>query len=427
MIRTTFWQLKRYLPILAGLLLAISAMAQETLNIEVSGVGSSATPVMVADFTGEGAAGVTEMVRADLARTGAFILTGKGVSLAESTSYDGAKQRSAGAYAVAVGSVNGLSGGQVEVRYRLYDLRKSQQVSYLSLVSPAGKVRYTAHRIADDIYQKLTGIRGIAGTRLAYVAKAGKEYRLEVSDADGGGRQVALRSKEPIISPSWSPDGSKVAYVSFEAKKPVVYIQDLRTGTRHVVANYKGNNSAPSWFPDGSRIAVALSRNGYTQVYTVSASGGNLKQITHSNSICTEPQVTPDGQWIYFTSDQSGGPQIYKISAAGGTPQRVTFSGSYNISPRVSPDGHHLAFISNRNGGFQLYLKDLGNGQEMRMSNTYHDESPSFSPNGQYIMYSTDSGRSGTLSVVSIDGSFRQKISMKATDVREPSWSPFSK
>lgn len=427
MIRITFRQLKQYLLIIAGLVFASSVMAQETLNIEVSGVGSSATPVMVAGFSGEDAVNVTRMIRADLARTGAFIVTGEVVSLPETTSYDGAKQQSAGAYAVAVGSVNSLSGGQVEVRYRLYDLRKSQQVSYLSLVSPAEKVRYTAHRIADDIYQKLTGIRGIAGTRLAYVAKAGKEYRLEVSDADGGGRQVALRSNEPIISPSWSPDGSKVAYVSFEAKKPVVYIQDLRTGARHVVANYKGNNSAPSWFPDGSRIAVALSKNGYTQVYTVSANGGNLKQVTHSNSICTEPQVTPDGQWIYFTSDQSGGPQIYKVSTAGGTPQRVTFSGSYNISPRVSPDGRHLAFISNRNGGFQLYLKNLGNGQEMRMSNTYRDESPSFSPNGQYIMYSTDSGRSGTLSVVSIDGSFRQKISMKATDVREPSWSPFSK
>ncbi len=427
MIRITIRQLKQYLLILAGLVVVGSAMAQETLNIEVSGVGSSATPVMVAGFTGENASNVTAMIRADLARTGTFILTGEGVTLSEATSYDGAKQQAAGAYAVAVGSVNSLSGGQVEIRYRLYDLRKSQQVSYLSLVSPAEKVRYTAHRIADDIYQKLTGIRGIAGTRLAYVAKAGKEYRLEVSDADGGGRQVALRSKEPIISPSWSPDGSKVAYVSFEAKKPVVYIQNLRTGERHVVANYKGNNSAPSWFPDGSRIAVALSRSGYTQVYTVSANGGDLKQVTHTNSICTEPQVTPDGQWIYFTSDQSGGPQIYKVSAAGGTPQRVTFTGSYNISPRVSPDGRHLAFISNRSGGFQLYIKDLGNGQEMRLSNTYRDESPSFSPNGQYIMYSTDSGRSGTLSVVSIDGSFRQKISMKATDVREPSWSPFSK
>ena len=427
MISTTIRQFRRFLIVAVGFFALACAQAQETLNIEVSGVGSSATPVMVAGFSGEDAVNVTGMIRADLARTGAFILTGQGVTMAEATSFDAAKQQSAGAYAVAVGSVKSMGNGQVEVRYRLYDLRKSQQVSFLSLISPVEKVRYTAHRIADDIYQKLTGIRGIAGTRLAYVAKAGKEYRLEISDADGGGRQVALRSKEPIISPAWSPDGSKVAYVSFEAKKPVVYIQDLRSGERHVVANYKGNNSAPSWFPDGSRIAVALSKNGYTQVYTVSAKGGDLKQLTNTQSICTEPQVTPDGQWIYFTSDQSGGPQIYKVSTAGGNVQRVTFAGSYNISPRVSPDGKYLAFISNRSGGFQLYMKDLTNGQEMRMSNTYRDESPSFSPNGQYIMYSTDSGRSGTLSVVSIDGSFRQKISMKATDVREPSWSPFSK
>ena len=409
------------------ILLAIggAAMAQETLNIEISGVGSSATPVMVAGFSGD-SSGISATVRADLARTGAFTLTGEGVTLSEATSYEGARQNAAGAYAVAVGTVSNV-GANIEVRYRLFDLRKGRQLSYLAIVSPGAKVRYTAHRIADDIYQKLTGGRGISGTRLAYVAKAGKEYRLEVADADGAGRQVALRSNEPIISPSWSPDGSKVAYVSFEAKKPVVYIQNLRTGERKVIANYKGNNSAPSWFPDGSRIAVALSRNGYTQIYTVNANGGDLKQLTNTRSICTEPQVSPDGRSIYFTSDQSGGPQIYKIGIGGGTPQRVTFAGSYNISPRISPDGHHLAFISNRGAGFQLHVKDLTNGQEMRLSNTAHDESPSFSPNGQYIMYSTDSGRSGTLSVVSIDGSFRQKISMKSTDVREPSWSPFSK
>ena len=419
-------RLKHYLFMLICLCLTMKAIAQETLNIEVSGVGSSATPIMAADFSGEDGLSVSATVRADLRRTGAFVLTGEGTVLPETIPYNNVKQSAGGAFAVAVGSVNRISAEQVEVRYRLFDLRKSQQVSYLSIISPIAKIRYAAHRIADDIYQKLTGIRGISGTRLAYVAKAGKEYRLEVSDADGGGRQVALRSKEPIISPSWSPDGSKVAYVSFEAKKPVVYVQNLKTGERKVVANYKGNNSAPAWFPDGSRIAVALSKNGYTQIYTVSANGGNLKQLTQSHCISTEPQVTPDGQWIYFPSDQSGGPQIDKINAAGGTPQRVTFSGSYNISPRISPNGQHLAFISNRGAGFQLYIKDLINGQEMKLSNTSHDESPSFSPNGRYIMYSTDSGRNGTLSVVSIDGAFRQKLSMKAADVREPSWSPFT-
>ncbi len=425
MILAIFRNLRRTLALFAVMLIGAAAMAQETLNIEISGVGSSATPVMVAGFSGD-SAGVASTIRADLARTGAFTLTGEGVTLSETTSYDGAKQNAAGAYAAAVGTVSHV-GGNIEVRYRLFDFRKGQQLSYLSIITPEAKVRYTAHRIADDIYQKLTGIRGISGTRLAYVAKASKEYRLEVADSDGAGRQVALRSNEPIISPAWSPDGSRVAYVSFEAKKPVVYIQNLRTGERKVIANYKGNNSAPSWFPDGSRIAVALSRNGYTQIYTVSANGGDLKQLTNTQSICTEPQVSPDGQSIYFTSDQSGGPQIYKVGIGGGTPQRVTFSGNYNISPRISPDGRHLAFISNRGAGFQLHIKDLTNGQEMRLSNTSHDESPSFSPNGQYIMYSTDSGRSGTLSVVSIDGSFRQKISMKSTDVREPSWSPFSK
>ncbi len=422
---TSFYRF--FLTLALSLFLSAQAFSQDRLNIAISGVGERQIPVTIAPFANENVAPqkVTDIIRADLARTGLFRLVATDAVLPESSSIDYPKWQATGADALVIGSVEKSADGRIDVRYRLFDLGKASQLSALSLVTPPDRTRLTAHKIADDIYEKLTGTKGIFSTRIAYVAKAGKEYRLEIADSDGENRQVALRSKEPIISPSWSPDGTRVAYVSFEAKKPVVYVQNLVTRQRVPVANYKGNNSAPAWSPDGTKLAVALSKNGYTQVYTINASGGGLKQLTQTRSINTEPQFSADGRWIYFTSDRSGGPQIYKIGVNGGEAQRVTFGSNYNISPRLSPDGQSLAYISRRNGGFQLYRMDLTNGQEQRLSDTTRDESPSFSPNGQFILYATDSGRRGSLSVVSVDGRVKQRLSMKTTDVREPSWGPF--
>jgi len=409
--------------------LAFSPASQAQLRLDISGVGASQIPVAIAAFPGEDAAPqrITSIVKDDLARSGVFKLVDNDDALSDSSivNYDLWKKR--GADALAIGSVQRLADGRFDVRYRLFDNIKSSQLSALSFGSQPQLIRQTAHKIADDIYQKLTGIPGIFSTRIAYVSRSGRDYRLEIADADGDGVQVALRSTEPIISPVWSPDGSKLAYVSFEAKKPVIFTQNLLTRERKLVANFKGSNSAPAWSPDGSHLAVALTRDGLTQIYIINADGSGLRRVTSSAGIDTEPRFAPDGNTIYFTSDRSGGPQIYKVSINGGEPQRVTFNGSYNISPRVSPDGSLLAFISRREGKFQLYTLDLNNGQEQRLSDTVKDESPSFAPNGKYIIYATESGRRAALAVVSTDGRIKQSLFIQTGDAREPAWGPFIK
>lgn len=404
-----------------------SAYAQ--LRIETTGVGATQIPIAIAAFADESLAPqqVSAIIKADLARSGYFKVIDTGSSISETTPVNYGDWKARGADALVVGSIQRLADGRIDVRYKLLDTIKSSQLSALAVAVQPQYARLPAHKIADDIYEKLVGARGAFATRIAYVTKAGKEYRLEVADADGEGTQVALRSNEPIISPAWSPDGTKVAYVSFENKKPVVYVQDLVTRQRTVVANYKGSNSAPSWSPDGTRLAIALARDGLTQVYITNADGTNLRRLTNTNGIDTEPQFSADGQSLYFTSDRSGGPQIYKMSVNGGEAQRVSFNGNYNISPRVSPDGKALAYISRREGRFQLYVLDLSNGQEQRLSETVKDESPSFSPNGKYIMYATESGRRGSLAVVSVDGRVKHRLTTQAGDIREPTWGPFMK
>ncbi len=261
---------------------------------------------------------------------------------------------------------------------------------------PAGDLRLAAHRVADAVYQSLTGERGVFATRIAFVVKNGSRFALHVTDADGEGGQVALASPQPIISPAWSPDGKDIAYVSFESRKAVVWVQNLASGKRRVLADYRGSNSAPAWAPDGSQLAVTLSLPGISQLYLIPRAGGTPRRLTNSGAIDTEAVFSPDGQSIYFVSDRGGSPQIYRMATAGGRADRVTFDGDYNISPAISADGKLLAYIARANGAFKLTTLDLGSGGAVQtLTDTTDDESPSFAPNGRLLAYSTRAARAG--------------------------------
>ncbi|MGG2043181.1 Tol-Pal system beta propeller repeat protein TolB [Burkholderia gladioli] len=420
--------------LVASCLIAAGSTANAQVNVLITGVGSTQFPIATANFVNEGGLpqSVTAVVRADLARTGKFSNVDAGSTpIPETAPVDYGAWKAKGANALVAGTVNRDASGQVKVDFMLFDTLKQQSLGGLSLTAggDAESMRKTGHKIADFIYQKLMGVRGVFSTRLSYVTRSGGKYRLLISDSDGENAVPALTSSEPIISPAWSPSGTKVAYVSFELRKPVVYIHDLPTGRRYVISNQKGNNSAPAWSPDGQTLAVALSLTGNTQIYSVSATGTGLRRLTQSSSIDTEPFYSPDGRWIYFTSDRGGAPQIYRMPAQGesaGSAQRVTFTGSYNTSPRVSPDGKLLAYISRTGGGFKLYVQDLQTGAANAVTNTTHDESPSFAANGQYILYATQANGRSVLAAVPSDGSSPPQIlPVQGGSFREPSWGPF--
>jgi TolB protein len=397
-------------------------------RVEVSGVGLTQLPIALPPFRGEDGAPqkISAIVRADLERSGQFrAVDASGQSLDETTRPDMALWRQRAADSLAGGSVTRQADGRWDVRFRLWDVVRDQDLGGQGYAVPQADLRLAAHKIADAIYEKLTSEKGVFSTRLAYVTK-GNRYTLWVADADGENAQAALSSPESIISPTWSPDGAQLAYVSFESRKPVVYVHEIATGRRRLLANFKGSNSAPAWSPDGRALAVTLSRDGGSQLYLIGAGGGEPRRLTQSSSIDTEPVFSPDGGTIYFVSDRGGAPQIYAMPASGGSARRVTFSGNYNVSPAISPDGRWLAYIS-RTGGFKLHVMELASGNVTAITDTADDESPSFAPNSRLIVYATREGGREALMTTTLDGKIKARLAGQGGDIREPSWGPYQR
>lgn len=410
----------------AGALWACPALAD--LRIEITGVGANQMPIAVKPFQGTSGApeDLAAVVCADLERSGAFrVIRMAGESADEDFNNPASLVEAGrlGANVHVVGVVRPV-GDRWDVRCYLFDTVSGSLTDSFGTVVDTARLRMAAHRAADMIYTRLTGEGAMFASQLAYVVKHDRRsFELVVSDSDGANPRTALASPEPIISPVWSPDARSLAYVSFENKKPIVCLQELATGERRAVAAFPGNNSAPAFSPDGRELAVALSRDGLTQIYLINRDGSRLRRFTRSYGIDTEPTFSADGRWIYFTSDRGGTPQIYRQPVAGGSVERVTFGSNYAISPSVSPDGTRLAYVSRIENRFRVAVMDLATGQDLLVTNTERDESPSFAPNGRFLVYATEENGRGVLGVCSADARLATRLSGEG-DIREPAWGP---
>ena len=337
-----------------------------------------------------------------------------------------------GAQYVLVGSMV-PNGGRLQVQFGLFNVATQQQVLTGSVGGGVDQLRDMAHHIADLSFEKLTGVKGAFSTRMLYVTAErfsvnNTRYTLQRSDYDGARAVTLLQSREPILSPSFAPDGRRIAYVSFEQKRPRIFVQHIDTGRREQISNFEGLNGAPAWSPDGNRLAFVLSRDGNPEIYVMDMGSRQMRRVTNQGSIDTEPFWGKDGQTLYFTSDRSGKPQIYKTNINSGSVERVTFVGNYNANPKLSADEKTLVMIHRQDGYtvFKVAALDLGGSSRLRiLSDTSLDESPTVAPNGTMVIYATRQQGRGVLVLASTNGRVRLPLPTAQGEVREPSWSPY--
>ncbi|OOG64119.1 Tol-Pal system beta propeller repeat protein TolB [Rhodanobacter sp. B04] len=434
--------MRKFSPSFAVILLALAAwfagpVAAQSLNVDIVGGVKTATPIVVVPFAQQGgtppSTDIADVMRNDFNRSGKFR------SLAKSDVVEFPAQGSDIKFAtwrllkqdyIVVGRIKDAGDGMLRVEYELWDVNKQQSLLAQAFTAPAGDLRGVAHQIADQIYEKITGVRGAFWTRMAYITAVGlgnnTTYSLIVADSDGFNPQVVARSKESLLSPAWSPDGRKIAYVSFESGNSNIYIQDITTGSRQLVSSHKGINGAPAWSPDGSRLALSLSYVGNPEIFVLNLATRQETRLTNNLAIDTEPVWAPDGQSIYFTSDRSGRPQIYQVSASGGDAQRITFQGQYNAKASVSYDGKQIAMVQGNGNVYRIAILDRSLGGQVRfISPGPIDDAVSFAPNASMLLYAATEGSRGVLYSVSNDGMVRQRLALADGNVQEPAWGPY--
>jgi len=426
---------KKLLILFIGLMALQTAQAQ--LEIEIISGNASALPIAIVPFdwqddTQPPATSVDQIVSGDLYRSGLFDPMDV-ADMAERPTEEEAVRfgnwRLLKVDYIVIGKVRTPADGQgYELVYQLFDVHTQEMLlSRITAVGP-GDLRFGAHRVADSIYEALTGVPGAFSTRIAYITSTGlgndQRYELVVADADGFAPQSIVGSPEPLLSPAWSPDGRHLAYVSFEQGNSAIYMQNVSTGARELISGGRGINGAPSFSPDGKKMALTLSKSGNPEIYVRDMATGRLQQITQHWSIDTEPVWSPDGRYIYFTSDRGGRPQIYRVPPGGGSPSRVTLEGDYNARASISPNGRRIAVAQGRGNEYRIAIWDIETERFTILTPGTLDESPSFAPNGSMILYATREGSRGVLSAVSADGNVRQRLILSEGDVREPAWSP---
>ncbi|HHH3494271.1 TPA: Tol-Pal system beta propeller repeat protein TolB [Proteus mirabilis] len=430
--------MKQALNVIFGLLiLCVTTLANAEVRIEITQGVNTARPIGVVPFKWEGTGQMPEdiagVIAADLRNSGKFNpidmnrLPQQPVTASE---VQPALWTALGIDSVVVGRVQPSADGQYVVSYQLVDVAGSPgAVLAQSEYKISNKwLRYAAHTTSDEIFEKLTGIRGAFRTRIAYVVVTNGgayPYELRVSDYDGFNQDRVYRSSQPLMSPAWSPDGAKLAYVTFESGQSALVVQTLATGEVRQIASFPRHNGAPAFSPDGSKLAFALSKSGSLNLYVMDLASGNMTQVTNGRSNNTEPTWMPDGQTLVYTSDQGGRPQIYKININGGTPERITWEGKQNQNPAVSPDGSFLVMVSSESGRQHIAKQDLETNAVQYLTDTFLDETPSIAPNGTMVIYSSTQGLGTILRLVSTDGRFKARLPATDGQVKSPAWSPF--
>ena len=423
-----------------------TAAVRADLIIEVTQGNDQLISLAVSPFSWQGSRVLPEdpaaIVENDLALSGLF----KAIPRASMLSYPATETEvyyrdwnALGASYLVTGQVS-FTDNSYTINYQLYDIIRGARVAKGGFTGNQNQLRDLAHRVSDAVYEEITGLTGDFSSRIVYVTAQRQDaektaYQLNYADADGKRSRTIFTSSEPVMSPSWSPDGTRVAYVSFEQGRPEIYLQELATGKRTKLTSFRGLNSSPVWSPDGKSIAMVLSKDGNPDVYILDLATRKISNVTNHYGIDTEPDWMPDGRGLVFTSNRGGSPQIYQQSITRnrggeflpqGSPRRLTFEGRFNARAKVFPDGKSLALVHKGRGAadYNIAVLDLDTDRLRLLTSSRLEDSPSVAPGGRRLIYSSQGGKNGELGIVSADGRVKQRLPAAQGDVREPAWGP---
>lgn len=416
------------LAIIATFIPAFITAANAQLHLEIAKAPEQAPNIAIVPFSNDPS--LYPIIEQDLNRSGRFSSTSKNLPATATMNHaNGAAWQAAKVPYVVTGDVKKNPDGTLSVHYQLYDVEKQSYLLNELLTVPESRLRSAGHMISDTIYEAITGIKGDFSGRIAYVlrnpATPDARYTLQIADTDGEQPRTILSSRDPILSPAWTPDAKKIAYVSFETKRPAIYVQDLATGQREKLAGFRGLNGAPSFSPDGKSMLFTASMHDNPEIYQMDLSTRQVQRMTNDTAIDTEARYTPDGKGFIFTSDRGGSAQIYRYNFADRTAKRLTFRGAFNARGSLSADGKYVALVHRPSGSnYKVAIQEISTGITNILTPTSLDESPSFSPNGQMVVYATRENNRGLLSIMSTDGRFRMNLPSEQGEVREPAWAP---
>lgn len=424
--------MKRYIALKLSIFLSIFCMQAHALDLEVTQGQKKALPIALVPFKNDDDKQLSNLIQKDLSRSGAFKFLdfSSAQSPHDSITTQAAYWQSIGANNLIVGSIN-KQGNEFSVHYQLLSpIGQTRILQSQEFKIPKTQIRSLAHYISDQVYQKLTGHKGIFSTRLAYIVvdrsnPSKPSYQLEVSDYDGTDPKTLLHSAQPIMSPAWSPDGSKIAYVSFENRKSEIYVVDVSDGRRVLISSFPGINGAPTWSPNGKQLAIVLSKSGNPNIYLYDIVSKAWTELTKDQYINTEPSFSKDGKQLIFTSNRGGSPQVYKLDISSQKISRLTYSGNYNASASLTPSQKSMVSLHRSNDAFEIVLHDLSTGLVTPLTFSKHDESPSLSPNGEMVVYASKYKDKGILKIASLDANVNFKLPVAKGDMQEPAWSPF--
>ena len=422
--------------------LIIPLFLNAELVIEITKGSDNPYRIALIPFQGEtnAAKQANEIVKSDLIRTGEFYIFDEKSLIAYPTSEDDINfsdwRLINTDYLLLTSIIQSNSG--IEARYEIFDTRKKSKIRSSKVYGVTNNVRQLSHYVSDGIYEAITGIQGVASTKILYISQSSDpdvSYRLYVADADGANKQLLVKSPEPIISPAWSPDSKQVAYVSFETGTANVYIQNISTGERQSIIKKRCTTciandqiSSPSWSPDGRYLSLTLYQDGNAEIYIYNLQKKNLTRLTNHYSIDTESKWSPDGRKLMFTSGRSGSPQLYELDLRklNKKPKRLTFEGNYNAKGSYLPSGEGIVFVHRSFDKFQIAIKYFEDNFIIPLTDARMDESPSVSPNGNVIIYAISEKNNDILAGVTLSGAKFRLPSAKG-QVREPAWSGYLK